>query len=225
MLRHVSNQEAIWEPGPGFYFLATDRPEGGDFQQTVVLDSAEIGAHINMARHMYFAPGQFSKAQRRAEFALGASVFFIDIDCGVDKAAAGKGYLDQVGAKEALTRFLADTGLPPPTHVVNSGGGLHLYWVLDTFLDKEHWLPHARALKGLTQHFGFRADPTKTADIACCLRLPGSFNHKYTPPRPVYLLEASDALPAADFLMPLTEAHSAHCSPAFAEPTHELAGC
>jgi hypothetical protein len=60
-------------------------------------------------------------------------------------------------------------------------------------IPRDTWQPHARQLKDLTKVCGFQADDSRTADIASVLRVPGTLNHKYTPPRPVSLEYASDA--------------------------------
>jgi DNA primase RepB-like protein len=75
---------------------------------------------------------------------------------------------------------------PQPSIVINSGGGLHCYWLLRTpavAADVE------RMLKGLAKALG--AD-TSCAEIARVLRIPGSFNHKptYPTPREVHIEQA-----------------------------------
>ena len=79
----------------------------------------------------YFACAEYlTLDSREAANASGAFAFWMDIDCGEDKAAAGKGYATVEEAEEALRKFCTDAGLPQPTHIVHSGGGLHSYWVV-----------------------------------------------------------------------------------------------
>lgn len=74
----------------------------------------------------------------------------------------------------------------PPSVIVASGGGLHCYWLL---------AEHAPAsdsrvepiLRGLAR--ALRADPS-AAELARIMRLPGTLNHKYDPPRACHVLEA-----------------------------------
>ncbi len=103
----------------------------------------------------------------------------------MDKATAGKGYLTVEDAEEAIQRFCNDTGLPLPTHIVNSGRGLHVYWVLDRALDRDIWKASAEKFKALTNYLKFLVDGSRTADIASVLRFPGTLNYKYDLPRPV----------------------------------------
>jgi hypothetical protein len=89
-------------------------------------------------KESYYALGRYTPHQtehgkpgRQGKFACAVKAFWFDIDCGEDKAEGGKGYATQVAASQALKRFLSDCNLPNPSHVVASGGGLHVYWVLD----------------------------------------------------------------------------------------------
>lgn len=141
---------------------------------------------------LFFACGAFATdAKRDAANSVGAGAFWLDIDCGSGKASAGKGYEspEEVGAE--LRRFCSVTGLPAPTHTVNSGGGVHCYWALDRSVDPQTWKATAEQLKALTKAHRLLADPSRTADIASLMRLPGTFNHKYDPPRPVTVTHES----------------------------------
>ena len=73
-----------------------------------------------------------------------------------------------------------------PSGVVATGGGLHLYWLLTEPLDLENCgAPHAkRLLRALAEVVG--AD-LASAEPARILRLPDTFNYKYTPPRRVVI--------------------------------------
>jgi hypothetical protein len=72
-------------------------------------------------------------------------------------------------------------GFPfPPSLIVVTGGGLHVYWLLREPLDLATDEPSARnALRRLGLRLG--AD-LSAAECARVLRLPGSFNYKYAPP-------------------------------------------
>jgi hypothetical protein len=72
---------------------------------------------------------------------------------------------------------------PPPTLIVNSGGGMHAWWRLEEPLPAEQIEP---ALRKLQQTLG--ADST-AVDMARVLRLLGTRNHKYGVPRPVTVCE------------------------------------
>lgn len=120
---------------------------------------------------------------RTAENAYFSRAFWFDIDCGADQPYASK----QAGI-QALKKFLSDTGLPAPTHVVDSGGGLHVYWATDTDFPKQKWQQIAERLKRLAIAAEFKADYKCTADIARVLRPAGTLNTKYESPREVKAL-------------------------------------
>lgn len=162
----------------------------------------------------YFACAEYMISNSRvAANVSGAWAFWVDIDCGENKAAAGKGYLAEADAHVAAKQFCKDAGLPQPTHVVSSGSGLHMYWVLSNVLKREVWQAKAVKLKALTKELGFLADDTRTADIASVLRIPGTLNFKYYPPRLVTLLHASDTfIEQAVMLDAIDNAHAKLCS-------------
>ena len=119
---------------------------------------------------------------RRNDNVLQLKSLFLDLDCG-----ASKDYADQAEALGALKSFCKSLRLPTPT-LVNSGRGIHVYWMLTEAVSRETWLPVAERLKSLCKEHGMYADPAVTADSARILRVPGTHNHKDTPPKPVEIL-------------------------------------
>lgn len=69
-----------------------------------------------------------------------------------------------------------------PTLIVQSGGGFHLYWKLRTYCENLEALEKANA--SLSHAVG--GDSAHNIDRM--LRVPGSFNHKYDPPRECQLI-------------------------------------
>ncbi|MFO7459465.1 MAG: hypothetical protein R6X07_02495, partial [Desulfatiglandales bacterium] len=94
------------------------------------LDAAERAHKLSDAgMDVYFGCAEYETPDSRtASNASGAWGFWMDFDCGEAKAEAGKGYPTPEVAKQAISTFCSDTGLPAPTHDVDSGGGLHVYW-------------------------------------------------------------------------------------------------
>jgi hypothetical protein len=77
-----------------------------------------------------------------------------------------------------------------PSVVVDSGGGYHAYWLLsETFyLDSPEAREHAiRIQRAWVEHV--KGDQG-ARDLARVLRLPGTLNHKYKPPRPVRVVRS-----------------------------------
>jgi replicative DNA helicase len=77
-----------------------------------------------------------------------------------------------------------------PSVLVDSGGGYHLYWLF-----AQPWLlgtSEERTKAGKLQAAWVRyveSDP-QSKDLARVLRVPGTYNHKYNPPRKVEIVEA-----------------------------------
>ena len=72
--------------------------------------------------------------------------------------------------------------------IVNSGDGLHVYWISDVPLSPDEWRAYADGLEALLLREGVKCDAGLTTDVARILRVPGTLNHKYIPPQPVQLL-------------------------------------
>ena len=131
----------------------------------------------------YFALATFNDgSSRTVDNAAFLRSFFLDLDCGT-----GKPYVDQPAAAQAVAAFLQATGLPSPT-LVNSGGGLHVYWPLTEDVSVAVWQPFAKALKRLCAQHQLHADPAVTADAARILRVPGTHNFKNNTSRPVQII-------------------------------------
>ena len=126
----------------------------------------------------YYSPATFVDATkgRKAENALQVKALFLDLDCGQNKP-----YATQGDAVIALRKFRKEYNLPACTAVVNSGRGLHVYWVLTRPYSREEWLPVAERLKSACAEFGLEADPVVTADAARILRVPNTHNWKGDP--------------------------------------------
>ncbi len=133
----------------------------------------------------YFALGSFDdEGSREAIHALYMRSIFVDLDCG-----EGKAFPTKRAAVEALVVFLQTTGLDVlgTPWLVDSGGGVHGYLPLDADVSIAEWKPVAEAFKRAAKQHAFPIDMTVTADAARVLRMPGTLNYKYKPPRPVVL--------------------------------------
>lgn len=154
-------------------------------------------------RDVYFALATFKDPEaakpRAQENVARIKSLWIDIDCGEEKAKTLKGYVDKEAALLALEGFLDKTKLPEPA-LVDSGGGIHAYWVLDRELSREEWQPIADGLKELCAKEGLLIDPACTADSARILRVPNTYNFKEEMPRQVRLLSPPDVAFSVDIL-------------------------
>lgn len=135
--------------------------------------SAEHYANTKLSYNIYFTPFSHTKARRNASTAHLCRCFFVDLDCG-----PGKPYANQAEALNALMTVCKDTGFPPPNAIVNSGNGVHGYWVINVDLPRDDWLTIAGKLKKFLLGNGLHIDKAVTADPARIMRLPETFNFK-----------------------------------------------
>lgn len=111
------------------------------------------------------------------------------------------------GSKEAIHQHIANAPWPAPSVLVDSGGGVHAYWLL-----REPWMldsDDARQAAEIVQRAWVQqvisADPT-VHDLVRILRVPGTRNFKYDPaPQVAFLacdLDRTYALPALTAHLP-----------------------
>lgn len=215
---------ALWRSSEQIHFFGTLDRTSQQFRNIPVegLDSATAQAAERSAQgeEIYFACAEYANADSRTQAnATGAFGFWADIDCGEQKAAEGKGYADVTQALAALDAFCSETGLPEPSFKVNSGSGLHAYWIVNALVPKDQWQACARKLKAVAAKAGFLADPARTADIASVMRIPGTLNRKYVPPKPVSVLHARQNFIASSAMFDaIDSAHVRYCQDVAATP-------
>lgn len=137
-----------------------------------------IGQNVNV----YFGCSKFGPAEDRTHNNVVAiRALWLDIDCGPTKGVPNEkgkieGYLDQQTGLEKLQEFCVAVGLPKPI-LINSGHGIHVYWLLEQTLTRKEWDPLAKRLKQLCKEHGLIVDD-KVFEASRVLRVPGSTNHK-----------------------------------------------
>jgi len=213
-------------PSNGIYFLAI-KVDGYDglrhYSFSSINEMVNKAIGLDKSNTVYFACASFKadsytdhsgKVKRRtAENANFAKSFWLDIDCGQDKAEGGKGYNTKKQALSALGAFCLEVGIKMPT-IVDSGGGIHAYFILDQAIEKSLWKETANKLKSLTSSLKFLADDSRTSDIASVLRPVGSHNRKAgRDVRVVELKRSSDDLRWDDFKALIDLAYSKYCNP------------
>jgi len=110
--------------------------------------------------------GRYS-AVRSIDNALSSKLLFADVDK----------YPSKGEALAAIKSFCEVSGSPYPTALVDSGGGLHAYWILPAALSKDLWLETASRFDGLLTQHGLKHDNIST-DMARILRPPETLNYK-----------------------------------------------
>ena len=131
--------------------------------------------------NVYVGIGSFEPGTaRKGTHCTGKKALYVDIDCGPDKP-----YKTQKDALLAIKKlWWSDKSCPNPTYVVNSGNGIHMYWVLTDTITPVEWSPLATGLQRLCLSVGLHVDTQVTTDVARIMRAVGSDNHKRDTPRP-----------------------------------------
>lgn len=167
-------------PTQGVYCITsigTDKKVSNKFAETLDGVFEQIEKFKSKQLNTFVALGTFDGYSRKADDCLFVRSFFIDLDVGAEKDYQSKG-----DAHTALYKLVGETGLPDPV-VIDSGGGVHAYWIMDEDIPRDEWKPVAEKFKALClQHISI--DPVVTADAARIMRAPETFNHKFDPPEP-----------------------------------------
>ncbi|MCB9452394.1 MAG: DUF927 domain-containing protein [Anaerolineaceae bacterium] len=165
------------QPPEGLYLeLRCIHPETGEVRTlwTGIGDAKQHEAVLKQAEKLnnegygvYYAPCLRQTKQGKAESAELVPALWVDIDCDDDPERRKIGLA-------ALDDFVL-----PPSAIVNSGGGWHAYWLLDTpftLQNEDDRQRIARVLHGLFS--ALDGDPGYVKSVASVMRLPGSTNTK-----------------------------------------------
>jgi len=111
---------------------------------------------------VYFAPCLRQTKSGKADAAVLMPALWVDMDC------------DDEPARRAAALTKLHEFNPTPSAVIDSGGGLHAYWLLDEplSLDENTRKQAAGILRGLFSALG--GDPQYVKSVASVMRLPGS---------------------------------------------------
>ncbi len=159
---------------------------------------AQAAAHataIGAKENLYFGCASRKRPLPGAEYGtkdecLRAKAVWADIDFG----SVGHASKKCPPTYEDARALVGEAELPTPTFVVNSGGGLHVYWVLLDAVPASQIEPLNKIVQGrirsAAETHGWHTD--MHANWAGVLRVPGSFNHKKETRRSVALVEESE---------------------------------
>ena len=151
--------------------------------------------------NVYVAPGTFEGYSRKADDSIYFKSFFVDFDVRdfstLPEEKKNKYYPNKEAAIEALEEFVQNQGLPEPA-IVDSGVGVHAYWVLVETIPTSEWKLYAERFKALCmQHL--KIDPTVTADASRIMRCPDSYNYRTDPPTHAKVLRGPVEIPFDTF--------------------------
>ena len=173
-------------PSTGIYCVATIDPIDKTTKHKFVesIDDLEkfVTSKKDTKTNIFVAMSSFKGYSRKADEAKSVRSFFVDLDVGV-----GKGYDTKQDALDAIDIFIEANELPPPVRI-DSGGGVHAYWIFDKDIPADEWKPYAEKFKNFCLSHGLNIDPVVTADLARILRCPDTFNQKTEPPTPTKVI-------------------------------------
>jgi len=172
-------------PSQGVYCVAGIKNDKTTHRFVETLDDlvVAIEALKHEEQNVFVALNSFKGYSRKTDYAQYCKSFFIDLDVGV----SDKKYDSKEEALAALDDFVRQYELPPPIRV-DSGGGVHAYWLFDRDVPTEEWRIYATKFKQLCQDY-LKIDPAVTADAARILRCPESLNYKTDPPTSTRFLD------------------------------------
>jgi hypothetical protein len=197
----------IVQPATGWFaVLGIKGPR--DVRQELVSTRREVDElaeqYAAEGRNVFFGVAKYATGDNRTKENVRAlKAFWLDIDCGEVKAEVNPetgrpdGYINQAAGLQALKEFCSVVGLPKPT-LVNSGGGLHVYWPLEEEITRAEWEPVAERFKDVCRTQNFYVDD-KVFEVARILRIPGTYNFKEETPRPVSIIAVGKPTTLDDF--------------------------
>jgi hypothetical protein len=185
----MSNPKAPTQRAVDF-LLAVTRPvgsaielralsQGGVIARSFCRNRGKINQFLSSHSHCNLYFGVASRLRDASDGSLLSCQQLASLFCDIDFKATA---LAQ--AKQALADFAMR-----PSAIISSGGGLHCYWSLDTPVAL---LADADRTKAVLRKLAIRLNADlSAAEPARILRVPGTFNYKYNPPRSVEVLEVN----------------------------------
>jgi len=194
------------QPSDGWFVIVGIKDKGVDQRFASTREEADtiVARFLRQEQDVYFAVAKFATDENRLKTNVQTlKAFWLDIDCGPDKAVVNektgraKGYVDQVTGMDALKAFCKAASLPRPI-VVNSGRGLHVYWALTEDVTRAQWEPVAARLRDTCLAHGLVVDPA-VFEAARILRIPNTSNFKGDTPLPVEVLNPGAPVSFGEF--------------------------
>jgi hypothetical protein len=181
--------EKVWSKTGPYCVAFRRKDKNGFLHKAVSTYSAAVSKAnwgVKMQWDVYFCISSLKELEwidaqdkphiRKKENCRNTKVFVLDVDVAEDSP---RKYKNKTEALEALEKFNGTMGLKKPI-VVDSGYGLHVYWVLDKAIPSDKWEMLADYFKAVAVQVDpkLAADTSRISDSAGVLRLPGTFNFK-----------------------------------------------
>ena len=181
-------------PSQGVYCVCGIDPETGKTTSRFAETFEDVYTNIESLKgkklNIYVTPASFDGWSRKADNCVFVRSFFLDIDTHGKNA-----YDTKQETLEALNYLVETAGFPQPV-CIDSGGGIHAYWIMDRDLPYDEWKPLAEKFKAVCMKH-IRIDKSVTADGARLMRCPETLNYRYDPPFMAQVI--SDTIDVYDF--------------------------
>lgn len=164
---------SLFHPNDGLIEMRSLPSKSRTFVEPDDMAAVQRFIEEHLHENQYFGlAARRNRSSGRAENCSFSRAIFADIDFK---------QIPEPEAIVALERFPLRTSF-----LVNSGGGFHAYWLLENPFDLQR---HAKEFKALLRQTAraLGAD-LASSEPARILRVPGTLNYKYNPPREVRLV-------------------------------------
>lgn len=203
-LKEGDDKPWVHKPSDSFSLCADTAEQADAAGKAVYHACASFKEKFLQSTTEFYEDGRPKRRYRVEENAGWVKSFWLDLDCG-----EGKDYPSQKEAVTDIVRFCKESSLPRPL-LVNSGNGVHCYWVMETEIPAAQWKRLAGVFRSVVDHFKVRHDSVCTTDVCRVLRPVGTTNRKREP-KPVKLLgtvpEKIEITAFAKMLMSVVKEH------------------
>ncbi|MBR3690870.1 MAG: hypothetical protein IKL97_07225 [Eggerthellaceae bacterium] len=110
-----------------FYVLSTD--DGGTWTDIALKSDAIVHYPFNLVSDYYITHNGFTGKRRLSVRTRQLNALFFDLDCHDVPLSACERLIEEILSR--LNHAVQTAALPKPTMIVNSGRGVHLYYILD----------------------------------------------------------------------------------------------
>lgn len=199
----------VWPKGEHFFVvhISADGTPRHIHVQTPEAAKAAVARGVGAGKNVYYAMASYreekykdnGKIKRRTQANVDRlKCLWIDLDCKGKND--GTDYPDQEAALNDIYRMCSESGIQRPTLTVNSGYGVHAYWVFEEDIPRDAWIRIAAMWRATLDEFGIKHDRSCTEDCARILRPITSLNYKQgAEPRPVEVLTIGNKIKLESF--------------------------
>ncbi len=160
------------------YFALALKPDYPPIQKRFHDISGVVNFSLQMSGNgydTYYAMCKFVSpdGKRTRHNAFASRCVWADIDCGKENSV----YPDKQAALASLYSFIQTTRLPP-SFIIDSGRGIHVYWAMDRDIPSNLLHGVLSLFFDLCKQERLDVDPTRACDLASVLRVPGTIHTK-----------------------------------------------